>query len=76
MIVQRLPAIDKLLDEAFAATDEKKREALAIQAGTLAMKNYGVIPLHHQIATWAMKKGLAYVPRTDEYTFAQQFRPQ
>ena len=69
-----LPAMDKLLDQAFAATDEKKREALAIEAGTLAMKNYGVIPLHHQIVSWAMKKNLDYVARTDEFTFAHQVK--
>ena len=65
------PAMDKLLDQAFAATDEKKREALAIEAGTLALKDHAVIPLHHQIASWAMKKNLDYLARTDEYTLAQ-----
>ena len=30
----------------------------------------------HQINTWATKKGIVYVPRTDEYTLAHQFRPK
>ena len=30
----------------------------------------------HQIKTWATKKGIVYVPRTDEYTLAHQFRPK
>ena len=38
------------------------------------MKNYGVIPLHHQIVSWAMKKNLDYVARTDEFTFAHQVK--
>jgi len=38
------------------------------------MRDYAVIPLHHQIATWAMKRSLAYAPRTDEFTFAHQIR--
>ena len=70
-----LPRVDQLLDAGFAMTDEKKREAIAIEAATLAMKNYGVIPLHHQIASWAMKKQFDYTARTDEYTFAQHVKP-
>ena len=43
---------------------------------TLAMRARAVIPLHHQMATWAMKQGLAYDGRTDEYTFAHAVRAQ
>ena len=71
-----LPRLDQLLDQGFATTDEKKREAIAIEAATLALKNYGVIPLHHQIASWAMKSNLDYAARTDEFTFAQHVRPR
>ena len=69
-----LPAVDKLLDEGFATTDEKKREAIAVQAMDLAMKNYAVIPVHHQLASWAMKKNLDYAARTDEFTFAHHVK--
>ena len=71
-----LPRVDQLLDQGFATTDEKKREAIAIEAATLALRNYGVIPLHHQIASWAMKRNLGYAARTDEYTFAQHVTPR
>jgi peptide/nickel transport system substrate-binding protein len=70
-----LPAMDKLLVEGFANTDEKKREAIAVQAMGLAMKDYGVIPVHHQLVSWAMKKNLDYAARTDEFTFAQHVKP-
>jgi peptide/nickel transport system substrate-binding protein len=70
------PRVDELLERAFASVDEKRREALARDAMRLAMRDYAVIPLHHQFATWAMKKSLAYSPRTDEFTFAHHFRPQ
>ncbi len=70
-----LPRVDQLLDTGFASTDEKKRETLAVEAGTLALRNVGVIPLHHQLATWAMRKNLQYQARTDEYTFAQFVKP-
>jgi len=70
------PKADALLEQGFATLDEKKREALARQAATLALKEVPVILLHHQLASWAMKKNIAYNPRTDEYTFAHYFRPQ
>ena len=70
------PKVDALLLQGFATLDETKREALARAAATLALKDVPVILLHHQLASWAMKKGIAYSPRTDEYTFAHHFRPQ
>jgi len=70
------PKTDALLEQGFTTLDETKREALARQAATLALKEVPVILLHHQLASWAMKKNIAYNPRTDEYTFAHYFRPQ
>jgi peptide/nickel transport system substrate-binding protein len=66
--------VDALVTEAFATVDERKREQLAQQAMVLAMADYPVIVLHHQLATWAMRQDLAYTARTDEFTFAQHFR--
>ncbi|MBI4292811.1 MAG: ABC transporter substrate-binding protein [Betaproteobacteria bacterium] len=66
--------VDVLLERAFSTLDEKKREALAREAMTAAMKDLAVIPLHHQVAIWAMRKALAYAARTDEYTFAHHVR--
>ena len=70
------PKLDGLLDQAFASVDEKKREAIAREAATIALKDVGVVTLHHQIAVWALKRPLAYAARTDEYTFAHHIRPQ
>jgi peptide/nickel transport system substrate-binding protein len=33
-------------------------------------EDVGIIPLHYQVNTWAAKKGLKYIPRTDERTLA------
>jgi peptide/nickel transport system substrate-binding protein len=49
---------------------------MAREAATLALKDLPLILLHHQLASWAMKKGIAYSARTDEYTFAHDFRPR
>jgi peptide/nickel transport system substrate-binding protein len=66
--------VDELLERGFATVDEKGREALAREAMRTAMRDVAVIPLHHQITTWAMRKPLAYAPRTDEFTFAHHVR--
>ncbi len=66
--------VDALLERAFASVDEKRREALARDAMRLAMRDHAVIVLHHQVAAWAMRKPLAYAPRTDEFTLAHQIR--
>jgi len=70
------PKVDALLEQGFATLDEKKRETMAREAASLALKDTPVILLHHQLASWAMKKGIAYTARTDEYTFAHDFRPR
>jgi peptide/nickel transport system substrate-binding protein len=68
--------VDGLVTQALATLDEGKREAFAREAMTVAMQDHAVVPLHHQVTTWAMRKGLAYTARTDEYTLAQYFRAQ
>jgi peptide/nickel transport system substrate-binding protein len=70
------PKVDELLERAFATVDEKAREALAREAMRTAMRDVAVIPLHHQVTTWAMRKPLTYAPRTDEFTFAHHVRPR
>ena len=70
------PKVDQLLDQGFASVDVKKREATAREAAGIALRDVGVVPLHHQIATWALKQPLRYDGRTDEYTFAHHVRPK
>ncbi len=67
---------DALMEQALASVDRDRREALARQANTLAMNDLAFIPLHHQVVSWAMRSGLNYAPRTDEFTFAHQFTPR
>ena len=50
--------------------DDAKREKLLQKATELAIGDLGIIPLHYQVNVWATRKGLAYTPRTDEYTLA------
>jgi len=68
------PAMDTVLAKAMSTIDDKEREALLQRAATLALKDIGLVPLHHQINTWATRKGVVYTPRTDEYTLSQEFQ--
>ncbi|MEO7404900.1 MAG: ABC transporter substrate-binding protein, partial [Burkholderiales bacterium] len=68
--------VNDMLEEALKTVDDKKRLKLLQDATSLSMGELGIIPIHHQINTWASKKGVTYVPRTDEYTLAHQFKPQ
>ena len=70
------PKMDALLEQALATVDDPKREKLLQQATELAVGDLGIIPLHHQVNLWGMRKGIVYTPRTDERTLAHEFRPQ
>ena len=45
------------------------------RATELAMSDLGLMPVHFQFTIWATKKNVNYIPRTDEYTLAFQFKP-
>ena len=54
------------------ARHRRRRQArrLLAQATEVAIEDVGIIPLHYQVNTWAMRRGFNYKPRTDEYTLA------
>jgi peptide/nickel transport system substrate-binding protein len=68
--------VNALLDKALSTIDDKAREKMIQDAVAIAIGELGIVPLHHQVNTWAMRKAIAYTPRTDEYTLAFLFRPQ
>jgi len=65
--------LDALLDEALRTVDDARRERLLKDAVAIAINDVGLIPLHHQVVTWGARKGVTYIPRTDERTYAPQF---
>jgi peptide/nickel transport system substrate-binding protein len=69
------PQVDAATRQAIVVIDNAKREKLLQAASKLAMDDVGVIPLHFQLNVWALRKGLTYKPRTDEYTLAQFVTP-
>lgn len=66
--------IDAVIDEALRTVDDEKREALLAKATEMAMEENAIIPIHYQVNNWAMKDGLTYEPRTDEWTAAQYIK--
>jgi peptide/nickel transport system substrate-binding protein len=66
--------LDALIVQANKTISPVEREALQKQAAQLAAEDLGIIPLHHQKASWAFRKGLGIVPRADNFTFAMSIR--
>jgi peptide/nickel transport system substrate-binding protein len=64
------PQVDKLINDALATVDDGKRADLLARATEVAVDDVGIIPLHYQVNTWALRRGFTYKPRTDEYTLA------
>jgi peptide/nickel transport system substrate-binding protein len=69
------PKVDQLTERALATVDDAARLSLLQQAAHLAVDEGAILPLYFQATTWAAKKGITIVPRTDERTFAEAFKP-
>jgi len=70
------PGFDKLMDEAAASSDETAREGFLQDAARIAfVKDHAILPLYYQTTTWAVRKGISYEPRMDEYTLANYVTP-
>jgi peptide/nickel transport system substrate-binding protein len=68
------PALDALIEKALATVDDAERESVLREASALVMKDYGILPLHYEVTSWAVRKGLTYEPRADQYTLAKSVR--
>ena len=63
------PKFDALLKDASLASSPRKRDKFLQEAAQVAIaKDHAILPLYFQTTTWALRKGLAYEPRMDEYT--------
>jgi peptide/nickel transport system substrate-binding protein len=67
--------VDYLIEQALQQVNDENRLIMLQRATDLAMQDLGIMPIHFQFTMWATKKNVQYVPRTDEYTLAFQFRP-
>jgi len=67
------PKLDRMLEEGLRTVDDASREKLLRDAVAVAVSDVALIPIHHQVVTWATRAGLSYAARTDERTYAHQF---
>ncbi len=58
--------IDKVVEQSLATFDPEEREKLYVEATKMGMAEQALIPLHHQVNIWAMRKGVALRPRMQE----------
>lgn len=68
------PQVDTLLLTALATADDTRRETVLAQAMKVAMDDFAIIPLHHEVTSWILRKGLTYDGRADQCTLAQEVR--
>ncbi|WP_316978542.1 ABC transporter substrate-binding protein [Shumkonia mesophila] len=65
------PALDQMVADSLKAPNREEWVRLSQGATAIAMNDLGIIPLYFQVNVWAMRKGLDYVARADEYTQIQ-----
>ena len=58
------------------AIDQEAREKLYLDAIRIGFqRDLAVIPIHHQVNIWAMRKGITYNAQLNEQTRAMEFAP-
>jgi len=66
---------DKMLDNAVQIMNVEKREELLKKATEYVIgEKVAIIPIHFQVHTWGLRKGIQYTPRVDGRTFSQFVR--
>jgi peptide/nickel transport system substrate-binding protein len=70
------PKVDAVIEQSIATIDTDAREALYRKAEEMAMPEYPVIPIHHQVNIWAVRKGLVFHARMQEGTRAWDIVPE
>lgn len=70
------PKMDAVLEEGLRTVDDKKRLGLFQEAVKMVVDDAVLVPIHHQVTTWAAKRTIDYVGRTDERTYAHAFFPK
>lgn len=68
------PELDAVMRAALAEIDTAKREALLHRAARTVRAETAIVPLHHEAAIWASRKGLTFAARSDTLTYATDIR--
>jgi len=68
--------VDALIQTALSTIDDTKRGIMLGAATEKAIGELmGVIPVHYEVSTWGLRKGLTYKARVDQTTLAYEVRP-
>jgi peptide/nickel transport system substrate-binding protein len=68
--------VDEIVEKALTIIDTAQREAVYREAEKLAMPDYPIIPIHHQVNVWALRKGLVFHTRMQEGIRAWDVEPE
>ncbi len=68
--------VDALILTAMTNIDDTKRNLMLAAASDKAIGELqAIVPVHYEVSSWALRKGLAYTGRADQYTYAFEVRP-
>ena len=62
--------LDALIEKAIVEMDPDKQLKMFQETAAVALGDLAWIPIHHQVNTWATRKGVIYPPRQDDHTVA------
>jgi peptide/nickel transport system substrate-binding protein len=68
--------VDKLIEDGRSSMDIAMGENAFIEATNIAMQEYALIPIHHEIATWAAREGIVYEHGALDSTFLHYISAQ
>jgi peptide/nickel transport system substrate-binding protein len=69
------PDLDALLSKASGTMDDAARASLLQEADALAMEDYAILPLYFEVPYWALRPGLDFAARADQFTLPQDVTP-
>ena len=70
------PKVDEIVERSLTTIDLKEREALYRQAERLALPEMPIIPIHHQVNVFGLRKGLVFHLRMQEGIRAWDIEPE
>jgi peptide/nickel transport system substrate-binding protein len=70
------PRVDRLFDNAMAATGDGEQDRLIADANRIASRTVAIIPLFYERTVWGLRRDLAIRLRPDQLTLAEAVTPQ
>ncbi|MFN7573048.1 MAG: ABC transporter substrate-binding protein [Betaproteobacteria bacterium] len=68
--------VDALILTAMTNIDDTKRNLMLAAASDKALGELqAIVPVHYEVSSWGLVRGLAYTGRADQYTYAFEVRP-